>query len=378
MNKPDEPDLAHEAEARYCDLALACDQAVLLCAEGRIAFANATAVGLLGATQSAQILGREIELFLPQRKPDADGPPGPEQPQHVQIPLTRLDGSTITVSLAWMPCRYGGREAAQIVIRDIAGRRSLERQVQFLTRHDILTEMPNRTDFRDRLIGAMARAKRNGRQVAVMLLNLDRFKALNGKIGHDNADLVLQNIAARLKGSIRKADAAARVGGDEFALILEGLEQREQAAVVANRVLTNLKAPIEIGGTTVEMTASAGIAASPADADDLDALLRMTDVAMYAAKGEGGNGFRFYFAELEAMSHRDQLRREQTAQRIATLTEREREVMDVLVEGNSNKAIAYLLGISQRTIESHRARVMAKMEADSLPDLVRMILELKL
>jgi DNA-binding NarL/FixJ family response regulator len=142
-------------------------------------------------------------------------------------------------------------------------------------------------------------------------------------------------------------------------------------------VLANLRLPVEVAGNSVTITCSAGIAASPCDAEDLDSLLRMADVAMYAAKEAGGNGFRYYFADMEAISHRDDLRREQTAARLSKLTAREREVMEVLIEGNSNKAIAYMLGASPRTIENHRAKVMEKMEADSLPDLVRMILDLR-
>ena len=156
-----------------------------------------------------------------------------------------------------------------------------------------------------------------------------------------------------------------------------GPDTTVHAYVVANRVLANLKLPIEVAGAQIEISGSAGVAAFPSDARDLDALLRVTDVAMYATKEGGRGAFRFYFPELETMTRRDAARREQTAKRIATLTEREREVMDVLVEGNSNKAIAYLLGASPRTIENHRAKVMEKMQADSLPDLVRMVLDLK-
>jgi diguanylate cyclase (GGDEF)-like protein len=159
--------------------------------------------------------------------------------------------------------------------------------VQFLVQHDILTELPNRTEFRDRLKGAIARAQRNARQVAVMLINIDRFKAINTKHGAETGDMVLCEVALRLKSSIRQADSVARVAGDEFGLILEAIDQREQAAVVANRVLANLKAPLDAGGVTFEITGSAGIAAFPSDAGDLDTVLRMADVAMYAAK-EGG------------------------------------------------------------------------------------------
>jgi len=365
-----------EAEARYIDLALAADQAVIVCAGATIAFANDAAVGLLGATRQAQVVDRPLTDFVDLAAPSAERSAG-AAPVYVEHLVHRLDEAEVTVTLAQMPCRYRGESGLQLVFRDQGERRHLERQVQFLARHDVLTEIPNRTEFRDRLAGAIARAQRNQRQVAVMLLNLDRFKAINTRHGTDAGDLVLQSIAERLKDSIRKADSVARVAGDEFALILEAIDQREQAAVVANRVLARLKEPIDIGGMTIEITASAGVAAFPSDAPNIDALVRIADVAMYAAKESGRGTFRFYFPELEAITQRDQTRREQTAKRLELLTEREREVMDVLVEGNSNKAIAYLLGASPRTIENHRARVMEKMQADSLPDLVRMILELK-
>jgi diguanylate cyclase (GGDEF)-like protein len=366
-----------DAEGRYRDLALACDQAVILSTDGTIAFVNEAAVGLFGAVQPAQLIDRALADFVVISAADAADDDATAAARYVDAEIRRLDDATVAVSLAQMPCRFNGRAALQIVVRDLAGRRQLERQVQFLARHDVLTEIPNRTEFRDRLDGAIARARRNARQVAVMLLNLDGFKSVNTRFGPDAGDAVLQAVAVRLKEAIRKADSVARVAGDEFGLILEAIDQREQAAVVANRVLTRLKEPIDAAGHKVEITASAGVAAFPSDAEDLDSLLRMTDVAMYAAKDGGRGTFRFYFPELEAMSQRDASRREQTAVRMATLTDREREVMDVLVEGNSNKSIAYLLGASPRTIENHRARVMEKMQADSLPDLVRMVLELK-
>lgn len=365
-----------EAEARYIDLALAADQAVIVCAGATIAFANDAAVGLLGATRQAQIVDRPLADFVDLAAPPAERRAG-AAPTYVEHLVRRLDEAEVTVTLAQMACRYRGESGLQLVFRDQGERRHLERQVQFLARHDVLTEIPNRTEFHDRLAGAIARAQRNQRQVVVMLLNLDRFKAINARHGTDAGDLVLQSVAERLLDSIRKADSVARVAGDEFALILESIDQREQAAVVANRVLARLKEPIDIGGMTIEITASAGVAAFPSDAPNIDALVRIADVAMYAAKESGRGTFRFYFPELEAMTQRDQTRREQTAKRLELLTEREREVMEVLVEGNSNKAIAYLLGASPRTIENHRARVMEKMQADSLPDLVRMILELK-
>ena len=376
MNESDRSQSA-DAEARYLDLAMACDQAIVISAASSVVFANDAAVGLLGATQASQVVGRPITNFFSLPLADPESRKSGRTAIYSETSAKRLDQAAVAVSMVQMPCRYGGEEALQILIRDVGERRKLEGRLQFLVRHDILTEIPNRTEFRDRLVGAIARAQRSARLVAVMLINLDRFTAVNAKHGTEMGDLVLREVANRLRNSIRQTDSVARVAGDEFGLILEAIDQREQAAVVANRVLASLKAPVEAGGALIEITGSAGIAALPSDARDIDTLLRITDVAMYAAK-EGGRGtFRFYFPELEAMTRRDGARREQTAARVAMLTEREREVLDVLVEGNSNKAIAYLLGASPRTIENHRAKVMSKMQADSLPDLVRMMLDLE-
>ena len=367
-------DELNESESRFQQLATVCDQAVLMLTGEKIAFANDAALGVLGAIRTDQIVGQPgTRIAFPR---DMNPLEPPLSAAFTDTHLRRLDGAEVTVNLAMLQCRIEGKEAVMAVARDVGGTQRLERRLQFLSRHDILTELPNRTDFRDRLKGAMARAQRNARQVAVMLVNLDGFKAVNSRYGTRVADSLLQEVARRLTECVRDADAVGRVSGDEFGLILEAIDQRDQATVVANRVLQSIKSPFAIEGEKIEITASAGIAASPGDTRDLDALLRMADVAMYAAKEAGRGMFRLYFPEFEERTRRDKLRREQTAKRIATLTEREREVMDVLVEGNSSKAIGHMLGASPRTIENHRAKVMAKMEADSLPDLVRMVIDL--
>ena len=365
---------SNESELRFQQLATVCDQAVLMLTDETITFANDAALGVLGASRTDQIVGQPGARIAFPRQPDPSTPPVPTA--FADASLRRLDGAEVTVNLAMLNCRLEGREAVMAVARDVGGTQRLERRLQFLSRHDILTELPNRTDFRDRVRGAIARAQRNARLVAVMLINLDGFKAVNSRYGTRIADALLQEVARRLTDCVRDADAVGRVSGDEFGLILEAIDQRDQATVVANRVLQSIRSPYTIEGEKIEITASAGIAAAPSDTRDLDALLRMADVAMYAAKEAGRGMFRLYFSEFEERSRRDQLRRAQTAKRMATLTEREREVMDVLVEGNSSKTIGNMLGASPRTIENHRAKVMAKMEADSLPDLVRMVIDL--
>jgi diguanylate cyclase (GGDEF)-like protein len=364
-----------DAAARYRDLAAASDQPVIVCVDGIIRLANEAVATVAGSTSGPDgLVARPIADFVDMSSIPASVPMTAPM-QYVDIDVTRPGGSRTPMRVAWMHCRFEGRDAIQIVMRDPAPRREAVREVPILLRHDPLTDMPNRVEFRDRLAGAFARAERNKRLVAVVALNIDRFRNINAAHGSDAGDEVLQAIAARLVGTIRKADSAARIDGDEFALILEGIEQRSQAAVAVNRVLTAIRQPIALHSTHVSVTASAGIAACPADSDDVDALLRLVDIALFAMKGAGGNGFRFYGAEMESQSVRDLARREQTLKRIESLAAREREVMDLLVEGHSNKAIGSQLGVSPNVIDVQRSKVMLKMRAESVPDLVRMVTE---
>ena len=366
---------AQDADLRYLELVMGCDQGILVCAEATIVFANGTAMGFLGAMHPEDIAGRAVAHFfsLPPTIPAAQIATGASP--YSQVTVKRIDGAQMQVQMAPMSCRYGGKDALQVLLRSVGVRRVVERRVQFLLRHDILTELPNRTEFRDRLAGALARAERSNRQAAVVLFNVDHFSAINARHGMEIGDIVLREIAARVKKSIRISDSAARTGNDCFAVILEALDQREQALVVLNRIEANLKPPISAGNAVIGISCSGGVAGFPDDARDIDALMRLADVAMLAARDAGRGTFRFYSPDFEKVTARDSVRREETDQRIARLTARERQVMDVLVDGNSNKAIAYLLGASPRTIENHRAKVMDKMQADSLPDLVRMVME---
>ncbi len=259
--------------------------------------------------------------------------------------------------------------------RAVADRKQLEYYLGHLAQYDILTELPNRSQFHDRLIGAMARSARHNQVVGIMLLNVDSFKAVNFKHGYDNGDIVLKQVAARLKQCTRKSDTVARLGGDEFAVILEGLTGKEGAVVPAQRALEVLSQPMLIDGVEITITATIGIALYPQDVPDLDGLLRTADAAMCDAKDHERNNFRFYSPELDFRTQRDALRHAEIEQKLARLTPREREVLNILISGKANKMIAYLLGASTRTIENHRAHIMEKMQANSLAELVRMVLD---
>lgn len=268
--------------------------------------------------------------------------------------------------------------AVRRALKDVeahAARKRLESRLSHLAQYDALTELPNRSGFRDCLDRAMARATRNKQLLGLVFLDLDRFQTVNATLGPGAGDLVLKQMAERLKECVRKSDTIARLGGDEFSVILEGLAEKDGAVVMAQRGLDSLSRPMLLDGQEVRLTASIGITVFPRDAADLDTLLRNADVAMYSAKERGGNNYQFYSPELDAHSRRDELRRAGIEQRLQRLTPREREVLELLIAGKASKMIAYLLGTSTRTIDHHRARIMDKMQADSLPELVRMVLE---
>ncbi|MGH2682868.1 MAG: putative bifunctional diguanylate cyclase/phosphodiesterase [Actinomycetota bacterium] len=160
--------------------------------------------------------------------------------------------------------------------------------------HDTLTGLPNRTLFHDRVHQALLTARRDGLRLAVMIMDVDRFKEINETLGHQNGDRLLRLIALRLKGSLRESDTIARLGGDEFGLLLQRVEQPGAAAQVARKVIKALKdQPLVVGGLTLDIGASLGIAQFPEHGEDVDALLQRADVAMYAAK-ESLAGYETY------------------------------------------------------------------------------------
>ncbi|MGA7322790.1 MAG: EAL domain-containing protein, partial [Candidatus Sulfotelmatobacter sp.] len=193
--------------------------------------------------------------------------------------------------------RYRGRIW---YFRDITDRKLAEERIQFLAYYDALTGLPNRTLLQDRLAKALAGARRRKDKVAILFLDLDRFKDINDSLGHSVGDLLLQEVAERLKTWAREQDTVARVGGDEFLIVLTGLKDVADAAVATERIVNLMTAGFVVQGHPVNVSCSIGVSIFPEHSADCETLIKNADAAMYSAKENGRNRFQFFTEDMNA------------------------------------------------------------------------------
>lgn len=189
------------------------------------------------------------------------------------------------------------------IARDITDRKRAEELIAYHAYHDVLTDLPNRTLFKDRLGLAVIQAQRDKANLAVMFIDLDRFKLVNDTLGHVKGDELLQQAAGRLKACLRRGDTLSRMGGDEFTMVLPGFRNRQDVADIAEKFLGCLQQQFLLGENEVHISASIGIALYPDDGSSGEELVRHADIAMYYVKAQGKNGHAFYDASMIDASH---------------------------------------------------------------------------
>jgi diguanylate cyclase (GGDEF)-like protein/PAS domain S-box-containing protein len=229
---------------------------------------------------------RSVEIRLKSKHPDAEA-----RTFSIAIRMMQLEAEENADD---SPGEKPYRMRMYCVARDITERKRADEQIAYQAYHDILTELPNRALFKDRLGLALLQAKRNDTGLAVMFIDLDRFKVVNDTMGHGAGDALLQQVALRLRSCLRRCDTLSRIGGDEFTAVLPELSSKQDAARIAEKFVQCLHAPFHVAGQHVHVSASIGVALYPGDGRAQEELVRNADVAMYHMKSKGKNGYVFF------------------------------------------------------------------------------------
>jgi len=263
---------------------------------GRFAYANDACAHLLAWSGGGELLGRSWrELYDPEEADRLEGEAfararGGEGWQG-ETRARRRDGVHVPLDAVIAPLG-GGRVA--LALRDVSDERRAEEGLRALVYRDPLTGLPNRRLFEDRLAIALAQAHRYRHRLAVIFLDLDRFKQVNDTLGHAAGDALLKAVSDRLSESVREGDTVARLAGDEFTLLLPGIHYAEDLATIARKLVETLRQPFPIGDHPVRVTASGGISLYPEDGEEAEALLKSADTAMYRAKERGRDNFQLF------------------------------------------------------------------------------------
>jgi diguanylate cyclase (GGDEF)-like protein len=217
-----------------------------------------------------------------------------------EIEVYRRDSTKKWVLMSLRAVIHGNTVLNEGIVEDISDRKAAEEQVQLLAYYDALTGLPNRTLLRDRLSQALASARRRKDKVALLFLDLDRFKDINDSMGHSAGDLLLKEVAARLKRWAREQDTVARLGGDEFLIVLTDVKDIPGAAVAAERLMDAMTAEFVVQGHPLMVSCSLGISIFPEHGAESETLIKNADAAMYSAKDYGRNNFQFFTQDMNA------------------------------------------------------------------------------
>ena len=288
-----------DSEASYRALVETAPLGIFVLTRDRFVYSNAALARMLGAASVTELIGRSVVGHV-----QRNSRPGlAERLAHTskrgtttraEVKLLRMNGAEFEAELIATPMSFAGAHSIQCMVSDISERKRTEKRINYLAHYDDRTGLPNRNLFIDRLSQALGHAQRSGKAVALLYLDLDRFKTLNDTLGHAAGDVLLRAAGTRLTECVRAHDTVARLGGDEFALILADLAQAEHAEMVIAKIFQAFERPFTIERRQLFVSTSLGIAAYPRDGATPELLLKHADIAMYRAKAAGKNTYRFY------------------------------------------------------------------------------------
>jgi len=293
------------SENRFRQLADATFEGIVIHRGGRVLDTNAAFAELVGRPQESLVGRNVLDLCMPDSharitsvlsKTEEEG----RGETALEIDLRHADGSAVSVEAYGRTMPFEGGDARVVALRDIRERKAAEERIHHMAHHDALTGLPNRVLFHDRLTQAVARAKRTGNTVAVLCLDLDRFKNVNDLNGHAVGDELLRQVAQRLGANIRADDTVARLSGDEFAIIQVGVSHPDGPAIMAERLVQSIAKPFDLGGQQTLIGTSIGISLFPGDGEKGEDLVRAADTALYRAKEAGRSTFRFFEAAMDS------------------------------------------------------------------------------
>jgi diguanylate cyclase (GGDEF)-like protein/PAS domain S-box-containing protein len=274
--------------------------------QGRIVYVNKAACDSLGYSRG-ELLSLSVQDLNPHFRKEEDWPVFWQElkgrgSMTFEGQNTTKEGRVFPAEITANYLEFDGQEYSFAFVRDITERKVAEERIHFLAYSDALTGLPNRRLLQDRLTQALASARRQKGRVALLFLDLDRFKKINDSLGHSVGDLLLQEVAGQLKNATRELDTVARVGGDEFLIVLPELKELTDAAVAAKRLLDAIIGEYTIQDHTLNITCSLGISIFPEHGTDAETLIKNADTAMYSAKEGGRNGFRFFTENVNAQA----------------------------------------------------------------------------